>query len=90
MDWLLPYDWAAALSASGIPRTSWGSPGPLPQRTGRRQPARSWCRHLRCQGTGHQDMMITRSGQPGLHRRMGRHWPGARWSGYAATGKALS
>ena len=30
MDWLLPYDWAAALSASGIPRTSWGPPGPLP------------------------------------------------------------
>ena len=30
MDWLLPYDWAAALSASGIPMTSWARPAPLP------------------------------------------------------------
>jgi hypothetical protein len=28
MDWLLPYNWAAALSTSGMPMTSWGSPGP--------------------------------------------------------------
>jgi hypothetical protein len=32
MDWLLPYDWAAALSASGNPMTSWGSPGTPPRR----------------------------------------------------------
>ena len=25
-----------------------------------------------------------------FHGRMGRHWQGACWSGYAATGKALS
>ena len=32
MDWLLPYYWAVALSASEVPMTSWGSVGlPLPE-----------------------------------------------------------
>jgi hypothetical protein len=35
-------------------------------------------------------MMITRYWQLDLHQHMGRHWRGAGWSGYAATGKALS
>src|SRR6476659_6116921 len=32
MEWLLPYDWAAALSASGISLTSWASPGTPPRK----------------------------------------------------------
>jgi hypothetical protein len=31
MDSLLPHYWAAALCASGIPMTSWGSPAPPPR-----------------------------------------------------------
>jgi EmrB/QacA subfamily drug resistance transporter len=56
----------------------------------RLRPARSGCRPGPRPGAGHKDIMITGYRRLDLCQHVGRHWRGAGWSGFAATGKALS